>query len=133
MTVAAGPAWVTREVPASLRRFVPEATEMMRLVAPAAEPVDRIGRLEAMMAQRGGALQVLATTNMSASAAQPEADNPEIDVDDVIGQSLQEAERQGLTVVEREQPAQAGGVRHIGQRRPAPFSVNSVPQHLRNL
>lgn len=94
---------------------------------------DRIGRLEALMAQMGETLNLFASNPAHLVQHEPVADNPEIDVDDVIGESLRAAEQQGLTMVEREAPAQAGGVRHIGQRRPAPFSVNSVPQHLRNL
>ncbi|MET4341967.1 hypothetical protein [Bradyrhizobium sp. RT9a] len=120
-----GPAML--ELPAVRRENAKVAAEV--------QETDRIGRLEAMMAQMGETLQLLASNPMYlvAEPELPEADNPEVDVDDVIGQSLQAAERQGLTAVEREEPAQAGGVRHIGQRRPAPYSVNAVPQHLRGL
>lgn len=96
---------------------------------------DRIGRLEAMMAQMAETVNLLAVNPSVVVGTQPVADGGEVDIDldDVIGQSLAVAEREGLTVVEREQPAASGGVRHVGTRRPAPFSVNSVPQHLRNL
>jgi hypothetical protein len=94
---------------------------------------DRIGRLEVMMAQMGETLNLLASNPAQLMQAEPLVDNPEIDVDDVIGQSLAAAEQAGLTVVEREERAQDGGVRHVGSRRPAPFSVNAVPHHLRNL
>lgn len=128
-TVAMPVAWVSGEVSPTLQRHVPEAKRVTRL---APEP-DRIGRLEEMMARMGETLQLLASNPAQLVQPEPVADEADIDVDDVIGQSLAMAEEQGLTVIEREEPAQNGGVRHIGQRRPAPYSVHTVPTHLRNL
>lgn len=133
MTVAVRPIFQPGETTPDPRLFErPTAPERPQIQFDRAE-ASRLNRLEAMMAQMGETLQLLASNPVQLVQAEPETDNPEIDVDDVIGQSLAVAEREGLTVVEREAPAVSGGVRHVGQRRPAPFSVNSVPQHLRNL
>lgn len=93
---------------------------------PVTDQTDRLDRLEAMLAQllQGGL------------PAQPEVaqqtQEAEVDVNDVIGNALGEADRQGLTTIQREEPREtSNGVRHVGTRRPSRYSV--TPRHLQGL
>lgn len=88
---------------------------------------DRIGRLEAMMAQMGEALDRLA--HPVAAARQ---DAAEINVDDIVGDVLthlpSDEPRDGGHY--RGYPDRSGdGVRHLGTRKPLPLT-GSLPRHL---
>jgi hypothetical protein len=84
---------------------------------------DRIGRLEAMMAQMGEVLDRLA--HPVAAARQ---DAAEINVDDVVGGVL--AQLQPDEPLDRGYPDRSGdGVRHLGTRKPLPLT-GGLPRHL---
>lgn len=95
----------------------------------------RIDRLEAMMLDLGRAIQDIANPARGHDHGLPDAvadfaDATPVDTDDMVSQALVDAERAGLTAVDRGPPQPAGGVRHVGTRRPSPFSVGSQPRHL---
>lgn len=94
---------------------------------------DRMDRLEAMMARLGETVMQLAGGAGALPREMPEqGEEVEIDLNDVVQNSLTEADRQGYAV-EREAPLVAGGVRHVGARRPMPLTAGTVPRHLQNL
>jgi hypothetical protein len=100
------------------------------LVTKSVEPMDRIDRLEAMMAQLAGAIERIGAPVDPYADGQPEEPEVAVDTDDMISRALGEAERQGL-MVDREAPAPtSGGVRHVGHRPPSRYSVGGQPRHL---
>lgn len=99
------------------------------IMPPTRQP-DRIDRLEQMMMQMADAINNLANPQHIVQ------DEPigEIDVDDIAGQALQIADREGLTAIQREEPvAQEGGVRPVGQRMVSRLATGRVPGHVAGL
>jgi hypothetical protein len=106
------------------RRTVKVAVEQPRNEA------DRLDRLEDAVGQ---ILQALQGNVVGHGAEGPVAYDP-VDMADVVNRSLAEADRQSLTIIEREPlRANAGGVRHLGTRQPTPMTVATTPSHLRGL
>lgn len=97
----------------------------------AAQENDRLDRLEAMMLEMGRAIQNLAHPAAVYEQAAPDLDpDVMVDTNDMVSRALDDAERSGLTAVDRGPPQASGSVRHVGTRRPSPFSVGSQPRHL---
>lgn len=106
--------------------------ENERVKAEVLQP-DRIDRLEALVL---GLAETVNNALAQPQAYEPEPYQPEadVDIDDIVNASLGEAERQGLTALDREPAVHgAGGVRHVGSRPPSPFSPATQPRHLNGL
>jgi hypothetical protein len=89
---------------------------------------DRMDRLEEMVARLATAVDALA--GVPREEPQEEID---IDIDDVVGRSLSEAESQGLTAIPEQVEAPSGnGVRHVGTRPRMPYT-GPAPAHLRGI
>lgn len=94
----------------------------------------RMDRLEAIMMQLAETVQAAIANPIQYPADAPGyATEAAIDVDDVVGNVLADAERHVLAVEREPAPRNAGGVRHVGTRAPAPFSAGQGPRHLQNL
>lgn len=86
---------------------------------------DRIGRLEAMMAQMGEAIAKLAHP---AAVVEPAAAGG--DVDDIVGEALAHVQAQPDQGFDRGYADRSGdGVRHLGTRKPLPLT-GGLPRHL---
>lgn len=94
---------------------------------------DRMNRIEDAIA----ALTQMVTQQAGQPIEQPNEqpiDDSTIDVSDMVSRSLDDAERQGLTAIPREQArAVEGGVRHVGRKPPTPFTLANQPKHLAGL
>lgn len=117
-----------------LLRSETSAVRDRNVVIEAAPESDRIDRLEALVMRMAETFSNVAQQQEREHSFAQEPPESAVDIDDIVAQSLGEAERQGLTVVERDvAPAATGGVRHVGTRPPTPFSPTTQPRHLQGL
>lgn len=88
---------------------------------------DRLDRLEALVMRLAEAVEGRAATETE----EPIADG-DVDIDDVVDQSLNEAEQAGLTRMAEQTAAPSHGVRHVGTRPRMPYT-GPAPAHLRGI
>lgn len=116
-------------VTTSRRHAVSEVSKIAAAKPPKTGQPDRIERLEAMMMQMADAIQNLANPQHIVEA-EPAAD---VDLDAVVNQSLEAADRYGVAVEREQAPVSPGGIRPVGQRMVSRLAVGQVPSHVAGL
>jgi hypothetical protein len=122
-----------RQQPLTAREVAVDATRGTGKSVAVEQPRNEADRLDRLEDAVGQILQALRANVVGHGAEGPVEYDP-VDMDDVVNRSLAEADRQSLTIIEREPlRANAGGVRHVGTRQPTPMTVATTPTHLRGL
>jgi hypothetical protein len=122
-----------RQQPLTARELAVDATRWTGKSVAVEQPRNEADRLDRLEDAVGQILQAL-RANVVGHGGEGPAEYDQVDMDDVVNRSLAEADRQSLTIIEREPlRANAGGVRHVGTRQPTPMTVATTPSHLRGL